>query len=77
MQQKMIEELKQENEELKERIRYGALEYTKIFEKCRLLKNQKFNSEMNQSESRNQNSTTDKSAIKVKFNEYIKKKVYF
>lgn len=66
MNKKTIDELKQENEELKERIRYGALEYTKIFEKCRLLKNQKFNSEMNQHENRNQlNSTsTDKSAIK-------------
>lgn len=39
--------MKQENEELKERIRYGAMEYTKMFEKCRLLKNQKFNSEIN------------------------------
>ena len=41
------EEIKQENEELKERIRHGALEYTKLFEKNRLLKNQKFNSEVN------------------------------
>ncbi len=39
--------MNQENQELKERIRHGAMEYTKLFEKNRLLKNQKFNSEIN------------------------------
>jgi hypothetical protein len=39
--------LKEENEEFKERIRYGALEYQKIFDKYRFYKNQKFNSEIN------------------------------
>jgi hypothetical protein len=36
-----------ENEELKDRVRCGAYEYTKLFEKLRLLKNQKFNNELN------------------------------
>lgn len=41
------DELQKENEELKERIRYGAIEYQKIFEKYRLIKNQRFNNEIN------------------------------
>lgn len=44
---KLIEKKNPENEELKERIRYGAIEYAKLHEKYRLLKNQKFNIEMN------------------------------
>jgi len=39
--------LRKENEELKDRVRCGAYEYTKLFEKLRLLKNQKFNNELN------------------------------
>lgn len=46
-QQKTIEQLKEENEEFKERIRYGAMEYQKIFDKYRFYKNQKFNSDLN------------------------------
>lgn len=45
-QRKSIEDLKKENHELKERINHGAHEYTKLFEKCRLLKNQKFSNDM-------------------------------
>ena len=41
------EHIQQENEELKERIRAGAKEYTKLFDKYRLIKNQQFNSDMN------------------------------
>jgi len=39
--------LRKENEELKDRVRCGAYEYTKLFEKLRLVKNQKFNNELN------------------------------
>jgi predicted nuclease with TOPRIM domain len=47
IQKKQITQLKNENEELKERIRAGAKEYSKLFEKYRLLKNQQFNTDMN------------------------------
>jgi predicted nuclease with TOPRIM domain len=46
-QKKQIAQMKSENEELKERIRAGAKEYSKLFEKYRLLKNQQFNTDMN------------------------------
>ena len=42
-----ISSLQNENEELKERIKAGAKEYSKLFEKYRLLKNQQFNYDMN------------------------------
>lgn len=41
------DQIRKENEELKDRVRCGAYEYTKLFEKLRLLKNQKFNNELN------------------------------
>lgn len=44
---KFKENLERENEELKERIKAGAKEYTKLIEKYRLLKNQQFNYDMN------------------------------
>jgi len=43
-----IEGLEKDNEDLRERIKQGAKEYTKLFEKNRLLRNQKFNSELSQ-----------------------------
>ena len=36
-----------DNDELKERIKAGAKEYSKIFDKYRLLKNQQFNNDIN------------------------------
>ena len=40
--------LEKDNDDLRERIKQGAKEYTKLFEKNRLLRNQKFNSELTQ-----------------------------
>lgn len=44
---KEIEKLQDENAELKERIRYGGLEYQKCYEKMRFYKNQSFKKELN------------------------------
>ena len=46
MQKRTIEMLEKDNEDLKERIKQGAKEYTKLFEKNRLLRNQRFNNEI-------------------------------
>ena len=43
----VVSSLRAENEELKERIKAGAKEYSKLFEKCRILKNQQLNYDMN------------------------------
>ena len=43
----MVEHLKAENEELKDRLKAGNKEYTKLLEKYRLVKNQQFNHDMN------------------------------
>lgn len=43
-----IDGLEKDNDDLRERIKQGAKEYTKLFEKNRLLRNQKFNSELTQ-----------------------------
>ncbi len=43
----MVEQLKSENEELKDRLKVGNKEYTKLLEKYRLVKNQQFNHDMN------------------------------
>jgi hypothetical protein len=42
-----FDKLKEENQELKERIQAGAKEYSRLFEKYRLIKNQQFNYDMN------------------------------
>lgn len=47
IQKDQMDLLRKENEELKDRVRCGAYEYTKLFEKFRLVKNQKFNNELN------------------------------
>jgi hypothetical protein len=47
MQLQQLEKLREENQELKERIQAGAKEYSKLFEKYRLIKNQQFNYDMN------------------------------
>lgn len=39
----MKEKLREENEELKERIKAGAKEYSKLFDKYRLIRNQQLN----------------------------------
>jgi hypothetical protein len=41
------DKLKEENEELKDRIKAGAKEYSKLLEKYHVVKNQQFNSEIN------------------------------
>jgi hypothetical protein len=38
--------LEKDNDDLRERIKQGAKEYTKLFEKNRLLRNQRFNNEI-------------------------------
>ena len=43
----MVEHLKTENDELKDRLKVGNKEYTKLLEKYRLVKNQQFNHDMN------------------------------
>lgn len=57
MQKRAIEMLEKDNEDLKERIKQGAIEYTKLFEKNRLLKNQRFNSEISHDMIDSSNST--------------------
>ena len=47
MQKEQLDKLREENQELKERIQAGAKEYSKLFEKYRLIKNQQFNYDMN------------------------------
>lgn len=42
-----MEKLKQENDDLKERIKAGAKEYSKLFEKYRIVKNKQFNHDIN------------------------------
>lgn len=42
-----LEKFKIENEELKERIKAGAKEYSKLFDKYRLIKNRQFNQDIN------------------------------
>jgi hypothetical protein len=44
---KIKDKLKEENEELKDRIKAGAKEYSKLLEKYHMVKNQQFNSELN------------------------------
>ncbi|CAF1053420.1 unnamed protein product [Brachionus calyciflorus] len=46
-QEKDLEKSRMENEELKERIKTGAKEYSKLYEKYRLLKNKQFNHDLN------------------------------
>ena len=47
LQEKDAEKNRQENEELKDRIKAGAKEYSKLFEKYRLIKNKQFNHDLN------------------------------
>lgn len=66
-----VEALEKDNDDLRERIKQGAKEYTKLFEKNRLLRNQRFNNEISHDVdsstntscrsrfSRNHNSTSD------------------
>lgn len=46
-QKQSLTKLKSENQELRERIQAGSKEYSKLFEKYRLIKNQQFNYDMN------------------------------